>query len=76
MRGPAHISERLDAPGSWGVEFIDEDGSCKLTIFDGPRAKERAIEYGDGTYGGSTVFILCWVKIDGRDFFKGVPESK
>lgn len=43
----AEITRRDTAPNSWGVEAIDTmgDGAIELTIFSGPQAKLRAIEY-------------------------------
>jgi hypothetical protein len=32
-------------PSEWRVEAIDEEGSCYVTLFSGPEAKERAQEY-------------------------------
>jgi len=34
-------------PGEWRVEAIDDEGSCYVTLFSGPRAKERAFEYAE-----------------------------
>ncbi len=34
-------------PGEWRVEAIDTDGSCYVTLFSGPQAKERAYEYAE-----------------------------
>jgi hypothetical protein len=31
--------------GDWRVEGTDEDGGCYVTIFAGPEAKQRALEY-------------------------------
>ena len=72
----AHISERLDAPGSWGVEFEDDDGGIALTIFDGSRAKEKAIKYAEQTYGSYQVFRPSWENIDGRERFRWKPEQR
>lgn len=32
-------------PGEWRVEGIDDEGSCFVTLFSGPHARERALEY-------------------------------
>ena len=47
------ICERKDAPGVWAVEALNlqGDGECYLTLFSGPNAKGRAIEYRDWKYG-------------------------
>lgn len=41
------VVERKDAPGVWSVEAIDHasDGDCYVTVFYGPRSRERAAEY-------------------------------
>ena len=41
----AEVVERIDNPGAFGVEAIDEDGSIYMAIFTGPRAQARANEY-------------------------------
>jgi hypothetical protein len=48
----AEITRRDTVPESWGVEAIDtmDDGAIELTIFSGPRAKLRAIEYAATRY--------------------------
>jgi hypothetical protein len=32
-------------PGEWRVEGIDDDGDIYVTVFSGPRARERAEDY-------------------------------
>lgn len=48
----AVVVERKDAPGLWGVEAIcvDGDGECYLTVFSGPDAQHRAVEYATVKY--------------------------
>lgn len=43
-------------PGDWRVEWSDEDGSCYVTIFSGPFADLRAIQYGITAEGLSNYF--------------------
>jgi hypothetical protein len=45
--------ERKDEPGAWSVEVIDPTGdqSRCITVFHGPRARERAFEYARLKYG-------------------------
>lgn len=37
--------EDRNAPGTWRVEAVGDDGEVYVAIFSGPRAKERAEEY-------------------------------
>lgn len=48
----AEVHERRDAAGVWGVEAVDndDDGSVHVALFDGPDARERAIEYAHTKY--------------------------
>lgn len=48
----AEVVKRRDTPGAWGVEAIDigGDGQCFVTIFAGPQARERAVEYAHVKY--------------------------
>ena len=41
------IAPTLDVPDEWRVEAIDYDneGQVYVTIFSGPKAEERAVEY-------------------------------
>ena len=41
------VVERRDDPGVWAVEIIDheDEGSCYVTAFYGPRSEERARSY-------------------------------
>ena len=35
-----------ESPNDWRVEYIDaKSGDCFVTIFSGPLAQERAVEY-------------------------------
>ena len=54
MKLDAEVVERVDTPGSWGVEAIDEEGSVYMAIFSGPGAKERALEYARSKFAKST----------------------
>jgi hypothetical protein len=36
--------------GHWRVEWEDEDTGIEVTIFSGPDARERAIQYADWQY--------------------------
>jgi hypothetical protein len=31
--------------GDWRVEYFDDDGGCYVTIFAGPKAEQRALDY-------------------------------
>ena len=33
------------------VEFFDDDGGCEVAQFSGPRARERAMAFGEKFYG-------------------------
>ena len=37
----------------WRVERVIDDGSVEMAIFSGPKAKERALRYGDSEYDGN-----------------------
>jgi hypothetical protein len=39
------LHEDLDGNGEWRVEYQDDDGACYPTIFAGPAAERRALEY-------------------------------
>lgn len=41
------VSESLNTPGEWRVEFIDEngEGEVEVTLFSGREAESRAREY-------------------------------
>jgi hypothetical protein len=47
---PAKVFEDRLTPGDWRVEWEDEDGGVEVTIFSGPDARERAIQYADWQY--------------------------
>jgi hypothetical protein len=38
-------------PGEWRVEWFDDDGSCAVSIFGGPHARQRTLRYADRQYG-------------------------
>ena len=38
---------RTSDPSEWRVEAIDEDGRVLVTVFTGPFAQQRAVEYAD-----------------------------
>jgi hypothetical protein len=40
----------LYKPGDWRVVWEDDDGGIEVTIFSGPDARERAIQYADWRY--------------------------
>ena len=48
----AEVVERNDTPGTWGVEAINMagDGEIYMTVFSGPGARDRAIEYATAKY--------------------------
>jgi hypothetical protein len=52
----AEIVQRSSAPISWSVESLDTDGDggVDVTIFSGPCAHDRAIEYAAWKYGAYT----------------------
>ena len=37
--------------GAYRVEAFDDDGGCEVTIFCGPRARTRAVAFGQSFYG-------------------------
>ena len=41
------VSEDKINPGDWRVEAVDyeSEGECYVTIFSGPLARERAVQY-------------------------------
>lgn len=41
----AEIVPDQSAAGSWRVEKINSDGGIDVTVFHGPLAQDRAIEY-------------------------------
>ena len=47
-----NVFEDRKYPGDWRVEKIDDDGGVEVTIFSGPDARERAIQYADWRYPG------------------------
>jgi hypothetical protein len=47
-REPAKVFEDRLTPGNWRVEW--ETGGVEVTIFSGPDARERAIQYADWRY--------------------------
>ena len=50
MPEPAIIfPDRLYSEG-WRVEWTDHDGGIEVTIFAGPKARERALRYADQQY--------------------------
>jgi hypothetical protein len=50
MPETAKVFEDRLTPGDWRVEWEDEDGGVEVTIFSGPDARERAIQYADWQY--------------------------
>jgi hypothetical protein len=50
---PACVFEDRPSPGDRHVQWIDGDGGCEMAIFSAPRARERAIIFGERCYGGS-----------------------
>jgi hypothetical protein len=36
-----------DQTGEWRVEYFDDDGGCYVTLFAGPEAESRALDYGE-----------------------------
>lgn len=54
----AEIVRRGTQSKSWGVEAIamKDDGAIELTIFAGPNAKDRAVEYAAAKYADYRVF--------------------
>ncbi len=51
MSEPAKIFNDRIEPGVVRVEFFDDDGGCEVTLFSGPRARERALSFGRTFYG-------------------------
>jgi hypothetical protein len=49
-REPAKVFEDRLTPGDWRVEWEHEDGGVKVTIFSGPDARQRAIQYAEWRY--------------------------
>jgi hypothetical protein len=49
-REPAKVFEDRLTPGDWRVEWEDEDGGLEVTIFSGPDARQRAIQYAEWRY--------------------------
>lgn len=49
----AEVVERINNPGAFGVEAIDEDGSVYMAIFTGPHAQARASEYAEAKFRAS-----------------------
>ena len=49
----AEVVANHSMPPSWSVEALDTDGDggIDVTVFSGPRAHERAIEYAAWKYG-------------------------
>ena len=49
----AEIAKNDTTPPSWSVEAIDVDdeGGIDVTIFSGPRAYERSVDYARSHYG-------------------------
>jgi hypothetical protein len=50
MSEPARVFEDRKSPGDWRVEKFDDDGGAEVTIFGGPNAPQRAIQYADWRY--------------------------
>ena len=53
VRVEAEIALRSTMPPAWSVEAINTDGEggVDVTVFSGPRARERAVEYATWKYG-------------------------
>lgn len=51
MTTEVNVSEDKEEPGSWRVEYFDEDGACFVTIFAGLESEARAREYAAWKYG-------------------------
>ena len=47
MAESARVFEDLLYPGDWRVEWIDDAGEVEITIFAGPNAQNRALQYAD-----------------------------
>jgi hypothetical protein len=50
MSEPAKVFEDRRSPSNWRVEKFDDDGGVEVTIFGGPSARQRAIQYSDWRY--------------------------
>jgi hypothetical protein len=50
MSEPAKVFEDRQSPSDWRVEKFDDDGGVEVTIFGGPNARQRAIQYSDWRY--------------------------
>jgi len=48
---PAELFTDKKIPSAIRVEYIDGDGGCEVTVFDGPRAIERAARFASAFYG-------------------------
>ena len=48
----AEVMQRDERPETWAIEAIDEkgDGEVYVTLFTGPFAKERALDYAAVAY--------------------------
>lgn len=48
----AEVARRNTVPDSWAVEAIamKDDGAVEVSIFSGPHAKQRAVEYAAAKY--------------------------
>ena len=53
MAESARVFEDLLYPGDWRAEWIDDAGEVEITIFAGPNAQNRALQYADRQYGPS-----------------------
>jgi hypothetical protein len=58
LRAAKHYSPQSSLDGYFqsaqnprAVEWFDEDGDCELTMFAGPKARERALRYAERQYG-------------------------
>jgi len=47
---PALVFPDEGDPEDWRVEWFDEDGGCEVTVFYGPRTKERALAFPQNFY--------------------------
>jgi hypothetical protein len=50
MPEPAKVFEDRLSPGDWRGEWEEDDGGVEVTIFSGPDARARAIQYADWRY--------------------------
>lgn len=61
----ADIVKNDTTPPTWSVEMIDDDGGVDVTVFSGPDADQRAIEYARwkyrylDSYSGASGTPLC-----------------